>query len=442
MSSTPTNFDEAKRAFLAGTGYYEAGRFDEARDAFETSLALLPGRVSTLGNLGATLNRLGQHEAALKVLDEALKADDAHTDAWSHRGEALAAMRRHAEALACQNRVLELNPASAPALYQRTLLLKQLDRADDALDSCTRMLALEPDSTDGLNLCGELCHRLNRHGEALDAFDRLLALNAQDHAAWSKRGGILKDLGRREEAAEAFRKALALGGDAELNSYFLASLTGSGDAPATAPRKYVEALFDDYAGEFDKHLVDVLGYRAHSVLVDNMDGIGPPHVDAALDLGCGTGLCGPLLTGRAGRIDGVDLSSAMLDKARKTGAYSALVQADLAEYLQGTDQRYGLVLSADVFIYVGALEAVFAGVQRVLQAGGLFCFSLESSGADADDGAGYVLTAGQRYAHSQRYIRSLSQRYGFTVLKVVDHPIRTEQGRPLDGLFVYLALTG
>ena len=41
----------------------------------------------------------------------------------------------------------------------------------------------------------------------------------------------------------------------------------------------------------------------------------------ALDLGCGTGLCGPLVKPRVERLDGVDLSGAMLDRARATGVY-------------------------------------------------------------------------------------------------------------------------
>ncbi|MDF1856533.1 methyltransferase domain-containing protein [Pseudooceanicola sp.] len=52
------------------------------------------------------------------------------------------------------------------------------------------------------------------------------------------------------------------------------------------------------------------------------------------DLGCGTGVVGPLLATRFPdrRILGVDASPAMLDKARDTGAYSALTQADITEW--------------------------------------------------------------------------------------------------------------
>ena len=41
--------------------------------------------------------------------------------------------------------------------------------------------------------------------------------------------------------------------------------------------------------------------------------------------------------------------------------YDALVEADITEHLHTTPERYELVVSTDVFIYVGDLDPVFAG---------------------------------------------------------------------------------
>ncbi|MES2283267.1 MAG: tetratricopeptide repeat protein [Pseudomonadota bacterium] len=439
MSSTPQNFEEAKRAFLAGIAHYEAGRFPEARSSFEEALLLVPGRVSTLGNLAATLLKLGEPEAALPLLEQAIAADASYLDAWLHRAEALAALGRQDDALASLDSALALKPDSVPALYERSVLLNSMGRHAESLAASARLVAREPQNTDGWAIRAEALHRLERLEDALRAFDTLLEIDPKLHRAWSQRAAILKDLGYREDAAASFRQAIALGGDAALNGYFLASLTGEG-APATAPSGYVEALFDDYAGLFDTHLVNVLGYKAHSVLIGHAQAVGKKHYRAALDLGCGTGLCGPLVKAFADRVDGVDLSSKMITRAGELGVYGSLVQADIASFLQGTDQRYDMVLSADVFIYVGALEAVFAGVQRVLEPGGLFCFSVERVKQDDRAGAGieYQLMSSQRYAHSPDYLRTLASSYGFRVADVLEQPIREEQGRPIDGLYVYL----
>jgi predicted TPR repeat methyltransferase len=393
------SFNQAKQLFLDGVAHFEAGRLAEAEARFEASLALVPERVSTRVNLAAARIKLGRPEAALPLLDEALAAEPDHRGAWSQRATALAALRRYAEALAALEQLLALAPDNAEAWFRH----------------------------------GQTLQHLERHAEALPSYDRALAIDPGLPQAWTNCGNLLKDLGRIDEAASAFRRAIASGGDAVLNGYYLAALTGE-QVPGTPPRLYVERLFDDYAETFDEHLVGALGYRAHRVLVEQLRGVGPARFRSALDLGCGTGLCGPLVKAVADRVDGVDLSAPMLDKARALGVYDRLEQAELVAHLEHTERRYDLVLAADVFIYVGALEAVFGGVQRVLEPGGVFCFSVEQ----AADAADFELRPSLRYAHSERYLRALAAHGGFDVVRLHRQPIREDQQAPIEGLYVYL----
>ena len=446
-ANAETTFESARQSFLGGVAHFEAGQFDAAKTAFESSLALLPGRASTLSNLGATCFKLGQSALALPLLDQALAVEPGEVDAWCHRGDVLVALSRPLDALASFDQALALLPGHRPALYQRSLLLCGLQRYPEALQATGQLLALDPASEPAWWVNADVLNRLGRLNDALAAYDKLLALNPTLARAASQRGGLLKDLGRNPEAIRAFEQALALGGDAELNGYFLASLTSqdastaSYPTPQTAPRSYVESLFDDYAGQFDAHLVGLLGYRAHIVLVEELLRLiraEGKNFKSALDLGCGTGLCGPLVKPHANRLTGVDLSAAMLDKAQALGVYDALSHNDLSAYLARTQEQeqeqHDLVLSADVFIYVGALEAVFAGVARLLEPGGVFCFSVEK----ASDAVDWQLTPGMRYAHSARYLRALAAQHGFDVAQMLAHAIRHDQGRAIDGLFVYL----
>lgn len=431
--SVASPFEAAKQHFAHGVDYFQAGDFTNALLCFEASLALVPDRVSTLGNLGATLIKLGQPEAALAHLTRVLALDANDVDALSHSCLALADLGQYTEALACQDALLRLQPDSLPAAYQRCALLNQLGQYQAAVDATDPILARDGDNLEVWWVRAQALQRLGQNAEALAAFEQLLRIDPSLHFAWTQKAGLLKDLGRYAEALAAFKHALALGGDAELCGYFIASLSGQ-QAPSAPPRAYIEHLFDEYADDFDHHLVKVLGYRAHHFLVEHLKGIGKTHYRAALDLGCGTGLCGPLMRSRVDQLDGVDLSAKMLGKARELGAYDTLRQADLAEYLQATDQRYDLLLSCDVFIYVGALEKVFEGAARVLESGGVFCFSVESAG-DSDD---FRLLPSQRYAHSERYLRALAASHGLSVVKTLVQPIRQDQQQGIDGLYLYL----
>jgi predicted TPR repeat methyltransferase len=392
------SFDHARREFLDGTGHLQAGRLEAAERCFETSLALLPGRVSTLVNLAATRLRLGRPEAALPLLDQAQATAPDDADAAYQRAQAIAALGRPADALAALERLLQADPRHAGAWLRH----------------------------------GQALQALERHAEALGSYDRALAADPTLVTAWTNRGNLLREAGRSAEAAASFREALAHGGDAQLLGYYLAS-TGEHTAPARAPLRYVERLFDDYAATFDSHLA-ALGYRAHERLVDTARMLGSVRVASALDLGCGTGQCGVLLRPMAARLEGVDLSSAMLDRARALGIYDTLDHADLVEHLQRTQRRHDLVMAADVFIYIGALDDVFAAVARVLLPGGRFAFCVEST----NDAAGFALQTSLRYAHAAPYLRAQAAKSGFEVERLDAAPVREDQQRPIEGLYAYL----
>jgi predicted TPR repeat methyltransferase len=431
------DFAQARDLFVAGVQAFEAGRFEAAEAQFRASLAMLPGRASTLTNLGATLLKRAQPQQALGVLQEALAAEPDNLDAWCHRGAALAQLGRDEEALASYDRALLHAPLHAAALYHRAYTLNALQRPDEALPTLEQYLALQPAHAPAWLLHGETLQALDRHDAALGAYDKALAIDPTLGQAWSRRGTLLRDAGRLDEAATCFEKALAHGADAELNGYFLAALRG-GATPPSAPGHYVEFMFDGYADKFDQHLVQVLQYRAPQVLMEGLVAMKRTQFKAALDLGCGTGLCGPLVKPLAMRLEGVDLSRNMLDRAATLGVYDALTQADIHAFLRDASRdrakRYDLVLSADVFIYVGDLDAVFQGVRSVIERGGVFCFSAELAAL----GEGFLLQPSLRYAHSEPYLRELAQRHGFEVGQFLRHPIRQDQRRPIDGLFAFL----
>jgi predicted TPR repeat methyltransferase len=427
------DFEQARALFLDGVAHFEAQRLHDAERCFVASLHRLPGRASTRVNLAATRLRLGRTAEALAELEAILAQEPQHLDAWCHRAVALAELGRDAESLDCADRVLAADPANVAGWLSRGHALERLRRHGDAQSAFERLLVLQPHHAEGWFRLGQLQQRQGRLTDALASLDRALALSSTHAGAWTQRGSLLKDMGRTAEAAAAFERAIELGADAELNRFFLASL-GAQASPATAPRAYVQALFDDYADGFDQHLVDVLGYQAHRQLVTPLAGLQSQAFESALDLGCGTGLCGPLLRPIVRQLHGLDLSRAMLDQAAARGVYDRLVQADLMEHLQRTPERHDLVVAADVFIYVGELEAVFAGVVRVLRPRGVFCFSVEH----ADDDRPVALNAQLRYAHSLPYLQGLARRHGLRLLRSVAEPIRQNRTQAIPGLYVYL----
>lgn len=395
--------DQARDLFHDGVGHFEAGRLAQAEGCFAAALVLAPGRPSLLTNLGVTRVRLGKAAEALPLLEQATAAEPDNLEAWAHLAMAHEQLAHPAEALACCDRALAIDAARPGVWLQR----------------------------------GQLLVRMNRAEEALAAFNQATHFGPDHPDAWSHKGTLLREVHRLEEAATCFERAIALGADAQVHQYFLASVRG-GAAPPTAPRGYVQFLFDDYADEFQHHLVDLLGYQGHTQLVAHLARVAPRRFRSALDLGCGTGLCGPLVHPLADRVDGLDVSAGMLAKAKTLGVYTDLVQADAATDLLASGRHDDLVLAADVFIYIGALGPVFDGVAHILVPGGVFCFTVELL-----TGAGDMqLLPSLRYAHSENHVRQLAEAHGFRVLATVTAPLRQDQQQPVAGLYVYLTKPG
>jgi predicted TPR repeat methyltransferase len=326
---------------------------------------------------------------------------------------------------------LALAPGRPSVLSNLGAVRLKLGRAGEALPLLQQALAQEPGNAETLGHCGAALAELGRTPEALEQFERAVAADAGSPALWTLRGNALRELGRAEDAAQSFREALTRGGDPELLGYYLAGLAGA-QAPQHPPLHYVEALFDGYAVQFDEHVVRTLRYEAPRVLAQRLGASGR-RWNHALDLGCGTGLCGPHLRALAERVTGVDLSANMLEKAAALGVYDELLQDEAVAFLEARDEPFDLVVAADVFIYVGALDEIFPAVAARMPRGGSFCFTVEES-----QGAELELRASLRYAHSEAGVRRLAEAHGFEVAAVEKRPVREEQGVAIPGVFFWL----
>ena len=198
--------------------------------------------------------------------------------------------------------------------------------------------------------------------------------------------------------------------------------------PPKAPASYVRALFDDYADYYDNHLMVELAYAGPNLLrgaVDRrLDGRSP----LVVDLGCGTGICGPLFRPLAETLIGVDLSPDMLARAEARGIYDRLVEADLVRYMAQAEDQVDLCLAADVFVYIGDLAPAFRAIAAALSEGGYFAFTTEA-GAGRD----WTLQRSGRYAHGRDYILSLARQCGLIVVSVEAATLRTQRGEPVTG---------
>jgi predicted TPR repeat methyltransferase len=242
-------------------------------------------------------------------------------------------------------------------------------------------------------------------------------------------------LDRKQEAAAEFERCLQSDPDNADIRHLLASLRG--ETTETAPQNYVKTLFDDYAENFENDLVGNLNYRTPTLMRTAIDRIGVRRFRHALDLGCGTGLGGERVRDIVDEIRGVDLSPKMLQQAERKGIYRSLHAEDIVEFLERSVREfplYDLVLSADVFVYIGNLAPIFQAVRQASEADALFVFSVEN----LPEGTYKLLPSG-RYSHNAGYIRELAAQHGFAPVHFEQCELRKERENIILGNIFVLA---
>ncbi|MBO6717634.1 MAG: methyltransferase domain-containing protein [Rhizobiaceae bacterium] len=273
------------------------------------------------------------------------------------------------------------------------------------------------------------------HAAAADLMREALDIAPGWSAGWYRLGEMLWDSDRQADAADCWREAVRLDPADSLGASLRLQLAGAMpelDQPSPA---FVEALFDQYAADFDASLVETLDYRVPQLLAEAIARTGRTAFAHAVDLGCGTGLMGERLRATVSFLEGVDLSAQMLKRAEAKRVYDRLAKADLsmAEIAGEAD----LVTAADVFMYVGALDGVIGRIAAALAPGALFAFSVERHEGDR-----FALRPSRRYAHSEPYLRDLLAANGLSVLSFERSTIRLDRGDGIEGLIVVAEKAG
>jgi len=298
----------------------------------------------------------------------------------------------------------------------------------------------------------DFAEMLYASGEPIAAAELLLGaleLAPRWAAGWFRLGEMQEAAAAFDQAAQAWSMALKLEPADRLGAALKLELIGSAPVATAPPSAFVETLFDHYAESFEGSLVGKLGYRLPDVLDQAIRQARPCRFALTVDLGCGTGLMGERLRPVADRLEGYDISAAMLGKARAKGIYDRLVKADLQDFTW-TGPKADLVVAADVFIYVGALEGVVKAIAGMLARDGLFAFSVETLAGEAATGEAatgeaadridFALLPSRRYAHSKAYVSRVLGVAGLAVLSMQPTVIRQDRSQPVDGLAVVATL--
>jgi len=274
------------------------------------------------------------------------------------------------------------------------------------------------------------------HGAAIELMEQALEIAPDWTAGWDLLGSYCEKAGEIAKAISAWRHVEALDDEGVFAAGLKLAAHGAGQPGEGTAVSYVEALFDQYAPQFEQSLVGKLGYRVPEMLdalvQDEMERLGIERFASTLDLGCGTGLMGERLRARTAFLEGIDISAAMIAETERKGIYDQLQKGELVAALNARRAGADLVTAADVFIYCGALQPILSALVPALRPGGLAAFSLEAH----DGPEPLFLRPSLRYAHGVEATRDALVVAGLDILRFEQAVLRFDRGAPVTGLLI------
>lgn len=411
------------------------GKPEAALGAYRRALKNRPDYFEALFNLGNAHLDLDQLEEAIEAYRSALAIDSDNGETHFNLGKAFRALNRNDEACDAFRRAMEIEPDQLRACSELGQVMIQTGKPKEALEYFTKASSIDPEQpSEHFNIAMAL-FVLGRADESEAAFRRTLEIDPKSGRVYECLGRLLIQVGRQSEAIELIEKWIELEPEDPRAKHLKAAWTGR-ECPERASDDFIRQEFDHLADSFNLTLRN-LDYQAPGIVADVLDKAREQDAlfSSIIDVGCGTGLCGPLLKPMTRHLLGVDLSEQMLLKAERTQIYDELVNAELTEFLAGKGEKFDAIVSSDTFNYFGDLAPVFTTCRKALVPNGLLVFTAEHLEGSEEESPYHLMSSG-RYGHTEAYLSGELSNAGFTMESSAQVILRTEGGEPVRGIVI------
>jgi Flp pilus assembly protein TadD len=205
----PTGASAPNRLEQAMT-HHRAGRIQQAETLYRQILEQDPAQADALYLLGLIASQAGHHDAAIELLERAIRARPGVAQFHIVRGRVLAAAGRSQAAVDSFREATRLQPDSPDAHNGLGIALDASGAHEEALDAFRRAVELRGDFAVAHYNLGNTLHELGRIDASIDAYRRAIAIEPRDPEMHTNLGQALMDRLDVDGALEAYDRALEL----------------------------------------------------------------------------------------------------------------------------------------------------------------------------------------------------------------------------------------
>jgi tetratricopeptide (TPR) repeat protein len=219
LGTIPENKRQAFHYELLGAAYEQAGKPQDAENAYKTALAKDPGRTSSEASLFNEYMKNGRSEDGIKVLDEMTKQDASKAAAYLAKGMVLQGQGKIEEAKENYAQALKADPNSPWAANNLAYLLAEEGKdLNSALGWAQSARKSQPDSPDIADTLGWVYYKMGSYVLARDQV-RFAASKVPDNYEFQYHLGLIYQKTKQvSEAQAALKKALSSTKDSKQKS--------------------------------------------------------------------------------------------------------------------------------------------------------------------------------------------------------------------------------
>ena len=189
--------DQLRKAFAAAVEQQNAGKLDEAENAYKAIIQGNPDVPEVHLNLGVVYEAKKDNANAEAEYQKALELRAGYTDAMSRLAHLYQATGQNDKASALVEQMAG-SPTDAKAQYSRGLFLMQAGKPEEAAKAFEAATTADPTMADAWYWLGSQLLNLGRNDESIKAYEKYLSLNPQNPQQVQAATGIVAALKKKK----------------------------------------------------------------------------------------------------------------------------------------------------------------------------------------------------------------------------------------------------
>ena len=370
------------------------GFYEGARLGFEHYLILNPWDADTICNLGIIYWKEKKLKKALSYFKFNLKHHPNHFET-------------------------HLNLASLYYSYPKHLYM--------AIQHYHFVLTQKPELNDIRFNLASCLQKKGLHLEAIQHYQSILKIYPKHYPSLYNLGCIHWRMQNQKKASFFWQEALKIAPN-QKDLRFMFEYFIENKMDLSKHQDYVENLFNHYADYYETHLLNELAYQLPHFLKQYTK---PFNFQRALEIGCGTGLCGKNLKSSCQNLIGIDISEQMLKKAREQNIYDHLFKESYEAFLAPEKTNFNLIAAFDVTPYIANMELFLKLCQHRLATKGRLWLTIELNNLED-----ITLEPSGRFSYSKGLIEKLAFQNGLKIIYTKNLLARLQEGRECELLFM------